>query len=198
MTATYYWYAWTISIIAYFFIQKSQLRLKILLFTGISMSTYSLSFWNGQQHFYLHIAVLGFFGLIFWTSRNRGWIEHFWPFVLSIGYTSFQLFFMVNPVWLELPGIPIGLIAVLLLLKYFCRDLEGLIGMWLLMVAIGTLCSYLILSLYSDGGVFFNNQILLLAAQGILILLFFHGLEKLKSMNKKKRIQRINKGAALM
>ncbi|KHE70924.1 hypothetical protein, partial [Halobacillus sp. BBL2006] len=186
MTAMFYWYAWTISIIGYFFLQKISLRLRLLLFTGVSMSTYSVSFWNTEQHFYLHIGMLGAFGLLFWTGRKREWTQHFWPFVLSLGYTSVQLFFIVNPVWLELPGIQLGLIGVIILLKYFCPDTEGLIGMWLFMNAIGTLSSHLILSLYSQDELLFNDQVLLLALKGVLILMIFYGVAHLKNRNKKR------------
>nr|WP_139254156.1 hypothetical protein [Halobacillus karajensis] len=75
-------------------------------------------------------------------------------------------------------------------------DLGGLIAIWLLTNAGGTLISYLIFTLYQKEGLIDTQVTNSFVMKGLIILLLFHGVDQLKRSIRKKKTR--PKGAALV
>ncbi|MCA1009479.1 hypothetical protein [Halobacillus halophilus] len=196
MAAIYYWYAWFLALIIFFFIPASSLRSRLLLFIWIIMCTYSFGD-NPFINFQLYsILLLAIFGTYFWKITHKHMIQHFWPIVLSIGYTAVQLFLLVQPVWSRLPGIYLGVIFFLFVLHKMFEDLPSLIGVWLLINAFGTLWSYLVLSIYILEEPIMNQQMIIFVLKGMVVLFIMYGIHHLKYSLQQQKIKTIKKGGA--
>jgi hypothetical protein len=195
--ATFYWYAWILTIIVFFFIEKTTLRYDLLFFTGIAMCTYTLMTWSPASHLYIHVSLLLLFGTHIWIRRKRAFFHHFWPFILSVGYASIWMFFVIHPVWSNFPGVSFGLVVAILLLRMIIADIEGLIGSWLLINAGGTLFSYGIFAIYGNEGLIESQMMMLFALKGLLVFFLFYGIDHLKRLILKKK-KSSSKGAALV
>jgi len=196
LAAIYYWYAWILALIIFFFIPSSYLRSRLLLFIWIIMCTYTIGD-NQFIHFQLYfVLLLGIFGTYFWKITHKHMIQHFWPIVLSIGYTAVQLFLLVQPVWSRLPGVYLGVVFFLYVLHKMFQDLPSLMGAWLLINAFGTLWSYLVLSIYILEEPFFNQQMVIFVLKGMVVLFIMYGIHRLKYSLHQKKIKTIKKGGA--
>ncbi|QAS50766.1 YphA family membrane protein [Halobacillus litoralis] len=198
MTAIFYWYAWIAAIIVIFYIQKRTLRHALMLFIGIAMCTFSVSSLSTGAHIYIHVLLLSGFGTHLWVRRHRSIFEHFWPFVLSIGYAAILMFFVIHPVWGEFPGISLGMVLIFLLLRMIVKDIEGLLAIWMLMNAGGTLSSYVIFSTYSNEGLIESQTMMTFVLKGVLFLFVFYGVHNLKRAIRRKRLNSSSKGAAVV
>ncbi|MGP4077017.1 YphA family membrane protein [Halobacillus sp. K22] len=196
MAAIYYWYAWFLALIIFFFIPSSHLRSRLLLFIWIIMCTYTLADLQLMGSLPFSIFLLGIFGTYFWKIRRKNMIQHFWPIVLSVGYTAVQLFLLVQPVWSRLPGVYLAVIFFLFILHKIFRDLPSLIGVWLLINAFGTLWSYLVLSIYILEEPMFNQQTIIFVLKGMVALFIMYGVYRLKLSLQQKKIKPLRKGGA--
>ncbi|MCA0983007.1 hypothetical protein LCL89_02980 [Halobacillus yeomjeoni] len=194
MEAEFYWYSWVIVIILFFFTQKASIRNPLLLLCSLLMITYNITPYFSEHFMYIHTFTIAIFGIYYWIRNKKRFLLHVWPFVLSIGYTSIQLFFLVNPVWLEFPGLSLLVFLLLYIFHKFSDSVESLIGMWFLVNACGTLWSYSVFSLFSLEGLIEMNVILLFVIQGLLWILILNGVDHLKAKVQKQKSRK--KGAA--
>lgn len=197
MSADFYWYAWTITIIVFFFVNKKTMRNDVLLLTGFTMCTYAFSSWSPPLHLYIHVFFLLVLGTHIWLRRTRGFFDHFWPFILSMGYASTFMFYVIHPVWANFPAMSSGIVLVIILIRMIIGDVEGQIGIWLLMNAGGTLFSYGIFSLYSNEGLIESQSMMIFAFKGLLIIFLINSIENLKRHIQRKK-KSTPKGAAFV
>ncbi|WP_226579375.1 hypothetical protein [Halobacillus litoralis] len=187
MDAVFYWFAWVSVIIVTFFIQKQTLRQTLLLFSLICMCTYASPVLSEGHLLLLHISLLVCFGIRLWVRRSRSFVQHFWPFVLSVGYSAGLMFFIIHPVWSSFPGISFGIVFILLLLRMTIRDIEGLIGTWMVVNALGALFTYGVFYTYANEKLVESQAMLVLVFKGLLVLFILYGINNLKQSNKKTR-----------
>ncbi|WP_146816023.1 YphA family membrane protein [Halobacillus faecis] len=197
MEATFYWFAWSLTVIAVFFIQRRKLKRDLLLVLGVFMCTYDWLSWSPNGQFYFHICILLVFGTYLFISIRRSMFDYFWPFILSVGYAAVWMFLVVHPVWVNFPGVSLFLLVIVGLLRMFVKDVGGQMGLWVLTNAGGTLFSFLIFALYQNEGLIDTHAMLSLSIKGMFVLLLFHGVDQLKRSIRKKR-KSISKGAAFV
>ncbi|MGR9049911.1 YphA family membrane protein [Halobacillus faecis] len=197
MEVTFYWFAWSLTVIAIFFIQRRKLKRDLLLVLGVLMCTYDMLSWSQKGQVYFHVFILIFFGTYLFITIRRAWFDYFWPFIFSIGYAAVWMFLIVHPVWVNFPGISLFLLLIVGLLRVFIKDVGGQMGLWMLTNAGGTFFSFLIFSLYQNEGLIDTHVMLSLSIKGVFVLLLFHGVGQLKRSIRKKR-KSISKGAAFV
>ncbi|MYL71217.1 hypothetical protein GLW00_10150 [Halobacillus litoralis] len=197
MEATFYWFAWSLTIIAVFFIHKRKFKRDLLLVLGVFMCTYDMLSWSQKGQFYIHIITLVVLGTYLYISIRRSLFDYFWPFILSIGYAAVWMFLIVHPIWVNFPGLSLFTLVIAGLLRIFIKDVGGQIGLWMLTNAGGTLFSFLIFALYQNEGLIATHLMLSFWIKGVFVLLLFHGMEQLKRSIRKKR-KSISKGAAFV
>ncbi|MBN9653090.1 hypothetical protein J0K78_02340 [Halobacillus sp. GSS1] len=197
MEATFYWFAWSITVIAIFFIHRRKFKRDLLLVLGVFMCTYDMLSWSQKWQFYFHIITLVVLGTYLYISIRRSLFDYFWPFILSIGYAAVWMFLIVHPIWVNLPGISLFTLVIAGLLRIFIKDVGGQIGLWMLTNAGGTLFSFLIFALYLNEGLINTHVMLSFWIKGVFVLLLFHGMDQLKRSIRKKR-KSISKGAAFV
>ncbi|MFQ3542966.1 hypothetical protein Q7A53_02690 [Halobacillus rhizosphaerae] len=194
MTAQYYWYGWVIIMIAYFFLPPSKVRNRILFFCFIVLNTYS--FINDPIiHDYLQLGLLYCFGLSFWLIDRRSFVDHFWPFILSMVYTSIQMFLVVHPVWTLFPGFHLGWILAIILLDWFDLSFSSLIGLWFILNSCGAFLTMYVFSVYGVEQFLTSEQVIVTTFKGLVIIFILHGISRLKKAVRRGRKSR-NKGAA--
>ncbi|SDO94910.1 YphA family membrane protein [Halobacillus aidingensis] len=197
MEATFYWFAWSLTVIAVFFIQRRKLKRDLLLILGVFMCTYDILSWSQKGQFYFHVLILLVFGTYLFISIKRTVFDYFWPFILSVGYAAIWMFLIVHPVWVNFPGISLFLFVIVGILRMFVKDVGGQMGLWMLTNAGGSLFSYITFALYQNEGLINTHVMLSLSIKGVFVLLLFHGVDQLKRTIRKKR-KSLSKGAAFV
>ncbi|MBA2173860.1 hypothetical protein H0266_03000 [Halobacillus locisalis] len=193
MAASFYWYAWLIVIIVFFYIESDSLKKRVLCFTGVAMCLYSVEMLNHNWFLFFHPLFLFVFGLNLWVKEKKRMVQHFWPFLLSLGYSAAQLFLVVAPLWLQFPFLyPLFIISIYLLFS-FVQDLLSVLGLWLMINGLGMLWSTLVFSVYEMEAVVSMNGTLLLVMKGFLTILVLHAIFQLKRWVKRNSSR---KGAA--
>lgn len=167
-----------------------------MLFVGLLMCTYEIFPWDPSTQIYFHVSFLFIFGVYIWIRKKRAFFNHFWPFIFSVGYASIWMFLVIHPIWVNFPGASLSIILFIWMLRVVMDDLGGLIAIWLLTNAGGTLISYLIFTLYQKEGLIDTQVTNSFVMKGLIILLLFHGVDQLKRSIRKKKTR--PKGAALV
>lgn len=98
----FYWLFWMFWIMATFFMEKNQLRLKISIgiLLAITLSTFSFTFWEIEISYTSLFLLITVFVWIARQSFKRGSYMLITSFILMLSYTVFQLFELFDPVWL--------------------------------------------------------------------------------------------------
>lgn len=181
MAFTYYWLSWVIVVITVFFINKADIKKHLLFFMGILMCIFSIRSDGALIYSLLHPILLIWFGGRFWLMKKKRLVAHFWPFMLSMVYSSIQLFIVVSPLWMEFPLSTFGIVIFLFGLTYFLKNISCAIGMWLLMSGMGMLWTTLVFSPYEMTAAIDTNLVMITSMKGILILFILYGVQSLRN-----------------
>ncbi|WP_163526241.1 hypothetical protein [Halobacillus ihumii] len=191
MAVAYYWYAWFLMILAYFFLNRNSIKRDVLMvFIAFQMISFSHLNNNHDVSTYTLLGVLSLFGLIFWIEQKKFWY-HALPFSFSLLCAGVQLFFLVNPVWSLFPAIQWLLVGVIYIVHKLGFPFYSQVGLWVLVNTLGTLWSTLVLTYYQTSDYMNLIEMNLLIGKGIILLFLLQGIYQIKrSLVKLKRQQR--------
>ncbi|WP_082233981.1 YphA family membrane protein [Halobacillus massiliensis] len=191
MNVEFYWFSWVAFILLTFFIPGDVLKKQVMsAFVLLSIIVYSLI--TVSDEFLLwSLSFHAIFGLYFW-AEPKPILNQLWLIILIFLTTLFQLFIIVNPVWVIFPAGWVFLTIVIFLIQLCIPSLASQAGLWILMNAGGAAAAYLVAeSLAID---FMMNYTFAhtVVVQGILLLFVFYLIDRVK------HLMRISKRKALL